>query len=200
MNTDAIIYNKLIDPLLAGLRSLIKSVVKKDTSLLDIASGTGELVISLSGHCSELIGIDLETHMVKYCNERLNGEMSNSIQFQQMNALSLSQNLDRTYDYSCMSMALHQFHTNERSKILEEALKVSDTLIIADYNNVLPKGFKHFIVFFIERIAGKQHYTNFKSFRKEGGVKGIISENGYKIISEVHAPSKVFAVYLVTKS
>ena len=52
MNTDAIIYNKLIDPLLKGLRSLIKSKIKKDTSLIDIASGTGELVMSLSGHSS----------------------------------------------------------------------------------------------------------------------------------------------------
>ena len=200
MNTDAIIYNKLIDPLLSGLRKLIKSMISENTSLVDIASGTGELVLSLAGHCNEMIGIDLEAHKVDYCNGRLIGEMNNTIQFKQINALDLSANLDKKYDYSCMSMALHQFHTSERAKIIDEALKVSDTLIIADYNNDLPKGFKHMLVFFIERIAGKEHYTNFKSFRKEGGVRGIIAKNGYKLVSEVHASSKVFAVYRVKNS
>lgn len=199
MEIDALIYNRLIDPLLKGLRILIKSQIEKDSSLIDIASGTGELIISLSGHCKELTGIDLEPHMINYCNGRLKREMKDSIQFRQMNALTLSENIDRTYDYSSMSMALHQFPSGERSKILDEALKVSDKLIIADYNNPLPKGFINFIVFIIERIAGKEHFSKFKSFRKEGGVKGIISKNGYEILSEVHTSSKVFSVYIVAK-
>ena len=118
----------------------------------------------------------------------------------QMNAHSLSENIDRKYDYSSMSMALHQFPSSERQKILDESLKVSNKLIIADYNNILPKGFKNLIVFTIERIAGKEHFSNFKSFRKEGGIKGIINKNGYKILSEAHTSSKVFAVYIVAKS
>ena len=140
MNTDAIFYNKLIDPLLLGLRKLIKSVISENTSLVDIASGTGELVFSLVGHCSEMMGVDLEAHRIEYCNGRLNDDMKNTIQFRQINALNLSANLDKKYDYSCLSMALHQFHTSVRAKIIDEALKVSDTLIIADYNNILPKG------------------------------------------------------------
>ena len=99
-----------------------------------------------------------------------------------------------------MSMALHQFSSSIRGAIIEEALKVSDQLIIADYNNVLPGGFKTFIVFFIEWLAGKEHYSNFKSFRLEGGVTGIIEKNGYRIISAAHTSSKVFSVYIVSKA
>ncbi|MCF8391183.1 MAG: hypothetical protein K9H12_10860, partial [Bacteroidales bacterium] len=111
----------------------------------------------------------------------------------------LSSNIDRKFDYACLSMALHQFHTEQRATILEEALNVSDTLIIADYNLNLPKGFFKWLVFLIERMAGKEHYSNFLSFRKEGGVEGIINKNNYLILSEVKASSEVFSVFRVSK-
>lgn len=200
MEINALIYNKLIDPLLSSLRALVKKQIDKDTSLIDIASGSGELVRSLSNRCREVTGIDLDAGMIRFCNAKVPPEMKERIHFIQLDALSLSEKLNRKYDYASMSMALHQFHSDQRSAILEQALKVSERLIIADYNLNLPRGFKKWLVFAIERMAGKEHYTNFLSFRKEGGVEGIISKNNLKILSEEKISSEVFAVFMVSKS
>lgn len=200
MEISALIYNKLIDPLLSGCRKLIKEQIDKDSILIDIASGTGELVRNLSTHCREVTGIDLDAGMIRFCIANIPAEMKGRIQFFQMDALKLSENLNRKYDYASMSMALHQFHSSQRSGILEEAKKVSDKLIIADYNLNLPTGFLKYFVFVIERMAGKEHYKNFLSFRKEGGAAGILTKNKFKILSKEQTSSEVFTVLMVSKS
>ena len=68
-----------------------------------------------------------------------------------------------------MSLALHQFDTVSRTDILAEALRVAPKLIIADYANPITSSFLRTGVHVAERIAGKEHFQNFNSFRHEGG-------------------------------
>ena len=80
------------------------------------------------------------------------------------------------FDIATISMALHQFPTILGLKIIDGLKRISKELIIIDYSFPLPKNIYKSIVYILERLAGRDHYKNFKSYLKYGGIESYIKE------------------------
>jgi ubiquinone/menaquinone biosynthesis C-methylase UbiE len=197
MELHPIFYNKLIDPLLASSRKRIVKNIEAGQKVIDIASGTGELVKDLKIKTSHITGIDLEDSMINYARRRTNGSGNDKIRFEIADARNLKKFNNESYDVAIMSMALHQFNPSDWSVILNEIFSITEKLIILDYNYPLPRGYKKQIVHTIERLAGKEHSRNFRAFNSIGGVIPIIEQNGYNCIYSEISGSEIFSIYII---
>jgi len=200
MEIHPILYNILIDPLLHSSRRRILQHIENGQKVIDIGSGTGELVKEISQKTNQVTGIDLEESMIKFAVKRVNGSMSKGIRFEMIDVREMRQFPDHSFDLATMSMALHQFHPSDRDLILKEIFRVSEVLIILDYSNPLPEGFKKKLVFFIERMAGKEHSGNFREFNTSGGVVPIIEKSNFKCTHSEISGSGIFTLYRIEKS
>jgi demethylmenaquinone methyltransferase/2-methoxy-6-polyprenyl-1,4-benzoquinol methylase len=193
------IYNRLIDPLLASVRSRLIFHAGEGQKVLDVASGTGELVRGLHKKSSYVAGVDIEGEMIEYSRMKAADSEKESMEFFRADARELSIFSDNSFNIATMSLALHQFNTQDRPIILSEIFRIADELVIADYSYPLPEGLKKVAVKIAERIAGKEHYQNFKTFMKEGGTKEITEKHGYTCIHTEASGSGIFSIYKIQK-
>jgi len=91
-------------------------------------------------------------------------------------------------------MAVHQFDADLAVKILKEMKRISTTVVIVDYNSLMPKGLSGSASWGIERLAGGDHYRNFRTFMERGGIRYFIAEAGLTVKSETIRGSGVFSV------
>ena len=194
------IYNRLIDPLTAGLRRDIISASAAYENIIELACGTGKLARQFAKEKAHVLGVDLDPGMIAYAFSRKEKELNGKLDFAVADLTKLSGIVKNKFHAATMSLALHQFDPALWELILVEAFKVSDHLIIGDYNDTLPGGFYGGMVYVIERLAGKEHYKNFRSFLKEGGVPGIADKYGYEVKMKKPSGSGVFASYLLQLS
>lgn len=191
------IYNRFIDPLMESTRERISKHIHADDSVLDIACGTGELARSLQTRCRRVTGIDLDERMIGYAKNHSISNPVNSISFEYMDAKELRSFDESEFTVASMSLALHQFDPSETDKILDEAERVSSRLIITDYSYPLPVGYKKLLLHIIERMAGRIHYRNFRSFLEKGGVPGIMKDRNRKIVHQEISGSGAFTLYII---
>ncbi len=194
------IYNAVIDPLLKSLRQRVYRSVEKNSRVLDIACGTGNLAFSLAGKCTHVTGIDLFEPMVRYAAKEAGREGIANTDFQVADASDLSRFDNDLFDVATMSLALHQFNSAARSLILSEALRVAPKLIVADYAQPISSGFLRAGIHLAERMAGLSHYRNFNSFRKEGGTYRIAGSLNYRVTHSERSGSGVFSLVTVERN
>lgn len=194
------IYNALIDPLLASVRKRIKNQLDPDLKVVDVASGTGKLVREIYHNSSEVTGVDIEPSMINYSRRRIDGKSQDKISYIEADVRNLYFFEDKSFDIATMSLALHQFDPGDWNTILTEIIRISDTIIVADYNYPLPSYYKKNLVHLIERIAGKEHYSNFRAFMNNGGVIPIAERNALNCIHSEISGSGIFALYVLKKN
>ena len=202
MNYDlsAELYDVLLGPLLRGIRksvvNLAKDIVQKG-SFLEIASGTGEQAEYLAMAGYKVKAYDLSEGMLNVAKRRNN----KNLEFVLGNAESLPCK-DKSYDFGLTSFFLHETSHRTREKAIGELNRVSKNyIILVDYTQpktLLDKAFRYFIVF-IEFLAGKEHYNNYKSFMKEGALEGFIKKHGLKIDKAVYHYFNNIGVFRLVK-
>ena len=200
MELHPVIYNVFIDPLLSSIRKRIKNQLTPGRKVVDIASGTGQLAREILNNSSEVTGVDMDPSMINYSKRRLDGKSAAGISFIKADVRNLYIFEDKSFDIATMSLALHQFDPEDWNIILTEIIRISDAIVVADYNYPLPPGYKNNIVHLIERIAGKQHYSNFRSFMKSGGVIPIAEKNALNCIHSEVSGSGIFSLYVLEKN
>jgi len=166
-----LVYKILIDPLLSGLR---KSVIRQFTGterVIDIACGPGSLALEIAEATSSVTGIDLESDLIFYARNRALKRKIKNIQFDVLDASDLSLFKDREFDVAITSMAVHQFEESLAIQILCEMKRISRKVIIADYNYPMETGPAQSLAYGIEKMAGGDHYRNFRNYMAKGGLK-----------------------------
>ncbi len=192
------LYRTLIDPWLKSLRQRVVRLVDEGSDVLDIACGTGDLAFMLAAKCHRVTGIDLYEPMVRYASrEAVKSRGLTNTGFHVADASDLSEFADDSFDVATMSLALHQFDPAERTKIIHEALRVAPVLIVADYAHPIETGFFRAGIHVAERIAGRGHYRNFRSFGQEGGTDVIAEKQNFRLIHSELSGSGVFAVMTI---
>jgi ubiquinone/menaquinone biosynthesis C-methylase UbiE len=63
---------------------------------------------------------------------------------------------------------------------MKRVVKKGGRLVFVDFNCPLPKSIISLFVKSIEFFAGKNHFKNFKSYQKEGGILKILERNKLK--------------------
>jgi len=178
---DGKLYSMFIDPSTEDTRKIISSLIERNSNVIDIGFGTGSLAFYLSKKCKYVLGIELSKRMVNYANSlKLENNISN-IHFLHGDAEKVSELTNERFDYAIFSLSLHEMESDTRIKTLEEIKKVTDNIIVYDY---LVKGYFSFqglINMIVEFLAGKDHFDNYRTFLKEGGIYGLLEKSGFKV-------------------
>jgi len=81
-------------------------------------------------------------------------------------------------------VAIHQFEAQPAIRILARMKRISGRVIIADYNHEMPSGLSGRIAWGIQRMAGGDHYRNFRIYMQNGGTPWFVRQAGMKIVTE----------------
>ncbi len=76
-----------------------------------------------------------------------------------------------------LSLCLHEHPFPEQERMIEEALRITSpggVLILAEYSPPNKPALTWALVNLIERLAGKEHFRNFRKFVRAGGVNRLL--------------------------
>jgi len=187
-------YKLLIDPVLSGLHRCVVENTEPTQQVIDVACGTGSLTIAIARKAKNVIGIDLSEDMIITARRGASKKGINNIQFEIRDASEMSVYKDRQFDVAVTSMAVHQYNADLAIKILAGMNRIASEVIIADYNHHMPRGYGRRVAWSIERLAGGDHYRNFRNYMQKGGIHWFAGEAGLTIRSEVTKNAGVFVV------
>ena len=117
-------YRIFIDPLLRKPHTIAATEIVPGSTVLDIACGNGTLPLKHARRASHVTGIDISEASLKYGRRRAEKAGIENVDFIQMNATELSQFSDQCFDYSTVSMAIHQFSSADALSVLKEMKRV----------------------------------------------------------------------------
>ena len=169
------IYDPILFPFIRPIRNKIISLVKKSQykSILDVCCGTGDQLKLLKEQGFEGEGIDLSPAMLNIAEK---GEHAADCIEQDATKMQYE---NAKFDLVMTAFSLHEKSHESARKIIEEMVRVTskggDILIVdyelSDKTSVLSKA----LIYFIEWVAGGEHYRNFKSYIKKGGLPELLS-------------------------
>lgn len=187
-------YKLLIDPVLSGLHRCVVENTEPAQQVMDVACGTGSLSMAIACKAKNVIGIDLSEDMIITARRAALKKGINNIQFEIRDASDMSVYKDRQFDVAVTSMAVHQYNADLAIKILAGMKRIASEVIIADYNHNMPQGYGRTVAWSMERLAGGDHYRNFRNYMQKGGILWFAGEAGLRIRSEVTKNAGVFVV------
>ena len=129
--------------------------------------------MQLQEKARSVTGIDLSEEMIGTALRSARRKNLTNVTFELRDASSLSHYKENEFDIAVTSMAVHQFDAELAVKIISEMKRIALTVIIVDYNYPMPEGLARNLAFGIERIAGGDHYRNFKFYMRNGGHQSI---------------------------
>jgi len=182
---DGRFYDKLIAPNQDSLFAQIKDLIEINSKVIDIGCGTGRLEFALADKCKTVMGIDLSKLNIETAQRTLDSHPDSKISFQHCNVSELVTKDQPRFDYAVLTYVIHEVNEEERINLLNEIARVADKIIIGDYLVPRPKGFWSNITEVIEFIAGTEHYRNFKSYVKNGGIEYLANKAGLKIMKDL---------------
>ncbi len=182
----AIMYDPLLFLALKPIRTAVMNELLeyKNKAILDLCCGTGNQLKMLSKngfknlHCLDLSEPMLEIAKKNNCSMKIYNEDATETNFE-----------NDSFDIIIISFAIHEKDRNMQKKLLTEAnrlLKKDGLLLIIDFvfDNKTTKLAKIGISL-IERMAGKEHYNNFKNYIKNNGLPNLIEQDRFKFKKSV---------------
>lgn len=171
---------------------IIKSIPKKsDQKILDIACGTGELLLKISDNFPDaqlLIGVDVSEAMLKKAEQKLKDRPH--VELRQMSAEAIPYPYPNNFfDTIVSSGAMH--YMNDFEAVLQEIkriLTVNGTCIIVDIAN------DFFSTRFINKIRLDPGATIFHSLESAGN---LVKSNGLNIVSSQLFRAGIYGLYLI---
>ncbi len=176
------VYDILLYPFVRTIRNKVINVIKHRgyKSILDVCCGTGDQMKLLKSNGIDSEGIDISLDMLKVA---ANGKIKANCRFE--NATNTSYD-DSQFELVMTSFALHEKDHATAKQILKEMVRVSNKdLLIVDYELGTKTSFiSKWLIYFIEWIAGKEHYLNFKSYINLGGLDGLLNDIKFDTIEK----------------
>lgn len=127
-------YNILTLPLVRVRNQVVDLAnASKGSTVLDVATGTGQQAFAFAKRGYDVIGVDLTESMLRIGRKHNKGGL---VKFEAADATHLRFEENR-FDVSCVSLALHDMPPGIREKVLQEMVRVtkpSGIIIIADYD------------------------------------------------------------------
>ncbi len=180
---DGKIYDKFIAPNQDRMFSIIKKMLDKESTVLDIGCGTGRLSFQLAGHCKKIVGVDLSSKNIEIAKSKLSKMNHPNLSFVHSNGILFNEDLK--YDYAILTYVIHEMPELERDQLLSKLKTKANKIIIGDYLTPTPKSFWGGMNVIVEYLAGKDHFENFKNYVKNGGLHYLASKVDMEIIREI---------------
>lgn len=197
---DGWFYEKFIAPNQDKLYNKIKAVIKKDSKVLDVGCGTGRFARFLGEHYSRYVGVDLSRRNIATAKKYAELNKLSNTEFFHSSIQAFVENTSERFDYSVITYVIHEVDESLRLDVLNSMAKVSDKIIIGDYLIPRPKGLWSYINGVVEFVAGKEHYTNFKNYEKNGGLLPLIEKAGFKMLHEFKNHPQTAHIVVIEKS
>ena len=175
---DPVLYLVLKPIRIAVMKLLLKY---KEKSILDLCCGTGNQLKLLSRNGFK------DLHCLDISNPMLEIARKNDYRIKIYNEDATKTNFENeSFDIVIISFALHEKDRSTQESFINEAhrlIKKDGFILVVDYNfdNKTPKLVKIGISI-IERIAGKEHYNNFKGYIRNNGLLSLINKDKFKLI------------------
>ena len=196
---DGWFYDRIIAPNQDELFAQIKELIDPQSTVIDIGCGTGRLAFALGDHCTSVLGIDLSKRNIGRAQILLERVPNEKISFQHLNVSDARNGGDKPFDYAVLTYVIHEVNKEERIKLLKDASRVAEHIIIGDYQFPRPTGLSGFMSKTIEYLAGREHYRNYNTYMAEGGIRYLARESGLRIITEVKSRRSVDQLVVLSK-
>lgn len=187
----ASIYDLIVSPVFRKMRNAVLDVSKarKGDRILEVACGTGEQALIFSHHGLDVTGVDVSKQMIDRAKKK-SKKQGKDINYILQDASRLPFK-DKEFDITTVSLGLHEIPPETRDKILKEMIRVTKdkgSIVIADYEHPDRKGFLQKMakmeIMTAERIAGKNHYNNYKLYMGNGALHSLADKFNLKIDEE----------------
>jgi SAM-dependent methyltransferase len=181
---DGWFYDTWIAPNQDRLFGQIKDLLPPHSTVLDVGCGTGRLSFLLADTCPAVLGIDLSKRNIERAQRRLSRMPHRAVAFDHISVRELLSDRRKHFDYAVLTYVLHEVAAEDRAALLDDIARVADRVIIGDYLVPVPGGFWSLINEVVERVAGRDHYRNFKSYVARGGITGEIARTDMRLLQE----------------
>ncbi|MDH3260667.1 MAG: class I SAM-dependent methyltransferase [Acidimicrobiia bacterium] len=194
------VYDRLIEPMQAGVRRVALDVVPPQPrwQVLDVGCGTGTGMAPYVEAGCTVIGVDVSDAML----ERATARLGDRAEFHLTDGGALPFDGGR-FDLITTSMVLHEVPADARADLVTEMARVAKPdgrLLFIDFRFGSLRGWKgptfRALSVVIERLSG--HYSGYRSFKTSGGVPAVVDEAGLNIDREKIVAGGNVAIYVVT--
>ena len=174
-NVLAPVYNLMTLPLVR-VRDQVVDIVNKaaGSTVLDVATGTGQQAFSFAKHGYSVIGLDINESMLEIARKHNKESLVN---FQIGDATHLEFE-DNTFDVACISFALHDMPLLMRQKVLQEMGRVTKpdgVIVVVEYglpNNKIGRALIYRLITLYESEYYKQFITtDLETLLRKTGIK-----------------------------
>lgn len=189
---DGWLYHYFVTPFQMRIYKPIIQSIPKGSTVLDVATGTGDMLRIAGRRFRNAVGIDLSPKNITRAKGLIKRNLP--IKFTLLDALDLESSFNAKFDYSILSFALHEMPHEIRTDVLEQMKKVSKNIILADYKIPMKNNLSAKLIHLVEYSAGKKHYEGFKSFIQYGGLDYYLNKIGiseYETIAEKYSGNSV---------
>lgn len=195
----AAIYDRLIEPMQAGVRRVALELVppRPEWHVLDVGCGTGTAIAQYVGAGCAVSGVDVSPAMLEKATARL----GDGADLRLTDGRQLPFDTGH-FDLAATSMVLHEIAAVEREGFLAEMARVvkpDGRLLLIDFRFGSLRGWKgptlRAVSETIERFSG--HYSEYRSFKASGGVPAVVAEAGLGIEREKIVAGGNIAIYVV---
>ena len=168
-------YDRILFPFIRPIRNRVISLVRKYrySTILDVCCGTGDQLKLLKQHGFNGEGIDISNAMLNVARKgkpKADCFHQDATQMQYENA---------KFDLVMTAFALHEKEHETARKIVEEMFRVTTEggdMLIVDYElGEKTSTLSKVLIYFIEWLAGGEHYKNFRTYNKKGGLPTLLS-------------------------
>ena len=177
----AAIYDLLFSRVLREIRLNIRAVLTHchAQNVIDLCCGTGEQLRMLSCDDMLLTGVDISQAMLNKARQT----SPDTIHYLESDAGSLPLP-DGGHDGVIISFGLHEKTASQQEAIFSEACRLlapEGVIIVADYSTP-PSGFVPLLmgktlIPVVERLAGLNHYHNYRDWMIAGAIDGFLERN-----------------------
>jgi demethylmenaquinone methyltransferase/2-methoxy-6-polyprenyl-1,4-benzoquinol methylase len=201
MDTENAFTAKIYDPILYfALKNIRQEIIRlipnHNLRILDLCCGTGDQLKKLSdAGFNHLTGVDLSTEMLKVA--RKGNKIENLLESDVQNTGLPGE----SFDIIIISFAVHEKPAQMQHNMLAEAKRLlapDGQLILVDFSlDDQAKMISKVAATMIERMAGKEHYRNFKSYVNKGGMCPVIQDS-FSIEQQIRHARGVVSIWIVT--
>ena len=193
------VYDRLIEPMQAGVREVALGVVppQREWHVLDVGCGTGTGIARYVEAGCTVIGVDVSAAMLARARARL-GE---GVELHLTDGDTLPFD-GGSFELVTTSMVLHEVPAEARTALVTEMARVAKPdgrLLFIDFRFGSLRGWKgptlRVLSSVIERFSG--HHSGYRSFKAVGGVPTVVGEAGLGIEREKIVAGGNVAIYVV---
>ena len=188
-------YNIMTVPLVRVRNQVVDFVnAGKGSTVLDVATGTGQQAFAFAKRGHNVIGIDLTESMLEIARKN---NKAGFVKFELADATHLRFE-ENSFDVSCISFALHDMPPNIREKVLREMVRVTKPngiIVIVEYD--LPRNkISRTLIYRLITLYEGEYYRQFIA----SDLDSLLRKTGVEVMERVSVLFGAARILMGTKN